>query len=38
MNEAPDLTHETFDALIPVWIRPCRAADLPELEWCGAYQ
>jgi len=38
MNEAPDLDRETFDARVPVWIRPCRAEDLPELEWCGVYR
>jgi GNAT superfamily N-acetyltransferase len=38
MNEAPDLVHQSFVARVPVWIRPCRAEDLPELEWCGAYR
>jgi len=38
MNEAPDLAHQSFIARVPVWIRPCRAEDLPELEWCGTYR
>jgi len=38
MNEAPDLARETFDSRVPVWIRPCRAEDLPDLEWCGVYR
>ena len=37
-HEAPDLPHETLVAGVPIWIRPCRAEDLPELEWCGAYR
>jgi GNAT superfamily N-acetyltransferase len=38
MNEAPDLAHEAFVAGLPIWIRPCRVEDLPELEWCDAHR
>jgi GNAT superfamily N-acetyltransferase len=38
MNEAPDLVEDSFVALIPISIRPCRVDDLPALEWCGAYR
>jgi ribosomal protein S18 acetylase RimI-like enzyme len=38
MNDAPDLSHSTFETRVPVWIRRCHAEDLPELEWCGVYR
>jgi ribosomal protein S18 acetylase RimI-like enzyme len=38
MNEAPDLEDERFLVVVPISIRSCRADDLPELEWCGAYR
>jgi ribosomal protein S18 acetylase RimI-like enzyme len=38
MNEAPDLARETLVTGVPVWIRPCRAEDLPGLEWGGVYR